>query len=198
VRTEINSNSISALPVADPHLLALLRYWLAKRRTLPLPARRDIDPLEIGPDLLPGLVMTDLLERGTRVRFRLVGTAVVKRMGSDPTGRYLERELRGGWFDAFGSLCRLVYAERAPVYAECEMHWGSGRTMRLASLLLPLTQDGPDPAIALAGLAFASREPFPPSLRALAESGAHQELRRHVLKELPVLDAAPSAGRFVA
>ncbi len=187
-----------ALPVADPHLLALLRYWLAKRGARPIPARRDIDPVEIAPDLLPHLVLADLLERGTHVRFRLVGTAVVKRLGADPTGRYLERELRGGWFDALASLYRLVYAERAPVYAESELCWGTGRTMRVANLLLPLAQDGPDPAIALSGLAFASREVFPPSLRALAESGTHQELRRHVLKELPAVDAGNGSGRFVA
>ncbi len=189
---------MSALPVTDPHLLALLRYWLTKRGTRPLPTRRDIDPVEIDPELLPNLVLADLLERGTHVRFRLVGTAVVKRLGSDPTGRYLERELRGGWFTELGSLFRLVYAERAPVYAESELRWGAGRSLRVLNLLLPLAQDGPDPAIALAGLAFASSEIFPPSLKALAESGVHHELRRQVLKELPALDAPQRLGRLIA
>jgi hypothetical protein len=187
-----------ALPVTDPLLLALLRYWLTKRGTRALPARRDIDPVEIGAELLPHLVLADLFERGTHVRFRLVGTAVVKRLGADPTGRYLEREPRGGWFTELGSLYRLVYAERAPVYAESELHWGAGRRLAVRNLLLPLTQDGSDPAIALCGLSFASSEVFPPSLRALAESGAHHELHRHVLGELPALEAPKSAGRFVA
>jgi len=192
---------MSTTPISHPLLLALLRYWLAKRGARLLPARRDIDPLEIGAELLPSLVLADLLDRGTHVRFRLVGTGVVKRIGADPTGRYLERELRGGWFDALGSLYRLVYAERAPIYAESELQWGTGRRLRVQHLLLPLTQDGPDPAIALSGMAFASDEIFPPSLRVLAETGAHSELRRHVLRDLPLLDAVratPAVSRFVA
>ena len=189
---------MSALPVSHPRLLALLRYWLIKRGTRPLPSRRDIDPVEIGPELLPNLMLADLLDRGTHVRFRLVGTAVVKRLGSDPTGRYLDGEMRGAWFDQLGSLYRLVYAERAPVFAESEIQWGASRRLRALQLLLPLTQDGPDPAIALSCLAFASDEVFPPSLRALAEGGAHEELCRHVLKDLAPLDAQRSAGRFVA
>jgi hypothetical protein len=184
-------------PLSHPHLLALLRYWLGKRGVRALPSRRDIDPVEIGPELLPSLVLADLLDRGTRVRFRLVGTAVVKRLGADPTGRYLERELRGPWFDHWGSLHRLVYAERAPVFAESELTWGRGRRLRVSNLLLPLSQDGPDPAIALSGLAFASEEMFPPSLRALAETGAHQELRRVVLRDVAEPEEKPS-GRQVA
>jgi len=185
-------------PVFHPLLLALLRYWLEKRGDRPLPARRDIDPVELGAELLPNLMLADLLDRGTHVRFRLVGTAIVKRLGSDPTGRYLAAELRGGWFDDLAALYRVVYAERAPVFAESELQWGAGRRLRVQNLLLPLTQDGSDPAIALSGLAFASADVFPPSLRALAESGTHRELRRQILKDLSGYDRHPAAGRNVA
>jgi len=183
--------------VVHPALGALLRYWQKKRGKGALPSRRDIDPLEMGPELLPHLVLADLFDRGTRVRFRLVGTNVVKRMGFDPTGRYLGGEMATGWFDYLALLCRLVYCERAPIEAESEFAWESGRRLGIQHLLLPLTQDGPDPAIALAGFVFQSREPFPPTLRALGAGAAHRELRRRVLKTLPA-GSPEAAGREVA
>ena len=184
--------------LAHPVLSALLRYWQGKQGTRAMPHRRDIDPLEMGPNLLPHLVLADLFDRGTRVRFRLVGTEMVRRLGFDPTGNYLEADAKGSWWELLASLHRLVYAERAPLHAESEFLWGSGRRLAAQLLLLPLTQDGPDPAIALAGFVFSSAEIFPPSIRALGECATHVELRRTVLKTLPSIDAARPAGREVA
>jgi hypothetical protein len=161
-----------------------------------LPSRRDIDPVEMGPELLPHLVLTDLFDRGTRVRFRLVGTIVVKRLGFDPTGRYLEGEMKGGWWDLVGALHRLAYCERAPLYAESEFHWGTGRRLQARHLLLPLTQDGSDPAIALGGMVFAADEAFPPTIRVLGKEAAHTETTRQVLK--PAARDDDAVGREVA
>lgn len=174
-----------------PVLGALLEYWQGKCNDGALPQRRDIDPLEMGPALLPHLVLTDLFDRGTRPRFRLVGTNVVRRLGFDPTGRYLAGEVTGGWSDFLGALHRLVYCERAPVEGESEFVWEPGRRFGIHHLLLPLAQDGPDPAIALACLVFTCDEPFVPTVRALMPHAAHVDVRRQVLKTLP---AAPGAG----
>jgi len=183
--------------IDQPTLSPLLAYWQKKRGARALPARRDIDPLEMGPLLLPHLILADLLDRGTRARFRLVGTLVVKRLGFDPTGKYLGDE-KGGWFDLFAALNRLVYAERAPVYAESLFTWGSNRRLEAQLLLLPLTQDGPDPAIALAGFTFRCTEPFPPTLRILSQQAQHRETLRAVLKPLPADHWVEDAGRNVA
>jgi len=185
-------------PVIDhPTLAPLFRYWQEKRGVRALPARRDIDPVEMGPALLPHLLLGDLLDRGTRVRFRLVGTVVVRRLGFDPTGKYLGDE-NGAWFEQLAALNRLVYAERAPVYAESLFTWGTGRRLEAQHLLLPLNQDGPDPSIALMGLVFRSPEPFPPTLRVLGETGQHRELLRAVLRQPPAQDWHEAAGRNVA
>jgi hypothetical protein len=183
--------------IDHPTLAPLLRYWQEKRGARALPARRDIDPLEMGPALLPHLLLGDLLDRGTRVRFRLVGTVVVKRLGFDPTGKYLAEE-QGDWFDLMAALTRLVYVERAPVYAESLFTWRSNRRLETQHLLLPLTQDGPDPAIVLAGIAFRSTEPFPPTLRQLASMAQHRESMRVVLKHLPADEWVEDSGRNVA
>ncbi|HUB95073.1 MAG TPA: PAS domain-containing protein [Stellaceae bacterium] len=185
-------------PVPPPILDPLLRYWQERRASLPLPPRSAIDPIEMGGPMLPYLLLTDLLDRGTRVRFRLVGTAVVKRLGFDPTGRYLDADLAGAWGTFFGTLHRLLYAERAPIRAESEVEWGEGRRMQIAHLLLPLTQDGPDPAIALVGLHFATREAFPRTLAVDARTWRHTELNRAILKSLPVIERPRIIGRDVA
>jgi hypothetical protein len=192
------SAAVPANPLAHSVLGPLLRYWQQKCAARTMPSRRDIDPLEMRPDLLPHLVLTDLLDRGTRVRFRLVGTTLVKRWGVDPTGRYLGGELKGGWWEAFAAFHRLAYAERSPLYGESEFVWDGGRRLEARLLLLPLTQDGPDPAIALGAIVFTSNEAFPPTLRALADTAAHSERTRQVLKSLPAPDTGRASSREVA
>ncbi len=184
--------------IDHPTLAALLSYWNAKRGASPLPARRDIDPLEMGSELLPHLVLCDLFERGTRVRFRLVGTAVVKRLGIDPTGKFLDDAATGGYRDRLAALHRLVYCERAPVFAESRFSWGAGRRLEAQHLLLPLSQGGADPAIALAGFVFRSSEPFAPTIRALAGTAEHEELRRLVARPMAAQDWDEGSGRIVA
>lgn len=188
---------MSAALVDHPTLASLLAYWQGKRGDRPLPARRDIDPLEMGANLLPHLLLCDLFDRGARVRFRLVGTIVVKRLGFDPTGKYLGDVMTGGYGDLMAALHRLVYCERAPVYGESLFTWGADRRLTARHLLLPLTQDGPDPAIALAGLVFHSAEPFPPTIRTLA-SASHRETRRAVLKTAATNCWDENSGRIVA
>lgn len=192
----MGTNRAMHYTIDHPTLAPLLAYWQTKRGARALPARRDIDPLEIAPALLPHLLLADLLDRGTRARFRLVGTVAVKRLGFDPTGKYLEHE-KGAWFDLLAALNRLVYCERAPVYAESLFTWGN-RRLETQLLLLPLIQDGPDPAIALAGLGFRSSDPFPPTLRALSQQAQHRETLRAVLKPLPADHWVEDAGRNVA
>lgn len=189
---------MSPSPIDHPTLASLLRYWQEKRGERAMPTRRDIDPLEMGSALLPHLVLCDLFERGTRVRFRLVGTVVVKRIGTDPTGKYLDQAIAGPYRDLLAGLHRLVYCERAPVYSESVFTWNGARRIELQHLLLPLAQDGPDPAIALAGLALRSTEPFPPSLGTLSATGQHRETRRSVLQVPAAHDWLPDAGRSVA
>ena len=189
---------MSGTTIDQPVLLALLRYWNKKRGAAALPARPDIDPLEMGPPLLPSLMLADLLDRGTRVRFRLVGTAVTKRLGFDPTNRYLADAVGGGFGEQLATLNRRLYADRAPLYSEIALHWGGHRRLEIEQLLLPLSQGGPDPAIALIGLSFRTLEPFPPTLGALAEIAAVSELRRFAPKLVGGSEWNADSGRSVA
>ena len=72
----------------DPILGPALAYWIDKRGSRLLPSRRDIDPVEIPPKILPHLQIIDVVDGGARFRYRLIGTATVDAYGEDFTGRY--------------------------------------------------------------------------------------------------------------
>jgi hypothetical protein len=70
----------------------LLGYWRGKCRPDRLPGRKNIDPVEIRPDVLPNLYLMDVVpaQPRRRFRYRLVGTRMVEVAGHDPTGRYVD------------------------------------------------------------------------------------------------------------
>lgn len=67
---------------------SLHAYWqtLAEGGT---PRRADIDPMRIKP-LLPFIMIVELSDEPLRIRYRLVGTEVVRFTGLELTGRYLD------------------------------------------------------------------------------------------------------------
>lgn len=71
----------------SPRVRRIYEYWDEVRGDRAMPARRDIDPLRIPRDLLPGIVLTEVLREPPWLRYRLVGTAQVALRGSDPTGQ---------------------------------------------------------------------------------------------------------------
>lgn len=177
--------------LGDPLLGDLLRYWIAKRGDREFPPRHEIDPVEMGARLLPNLMLCDLLEGGARVRFRLVGTFIVGRFGADPTGQYLGDQLGCDYLELLATLHRLVFMRRAPVYSASAFRSVGAAALEARHLLLPLTNGGADPAIALVGIAFCSGDPWPQHLRLLDDRGGHIELRRSVL----TLPNARNSGR---
>jgi hypothetical protein len=58
---------------SHPKLHRLSAYWSGKCRGGRLPARADIDPVEI-PDILPYVVLWDVVDGGRDFRIRLAGT----------------------------------------------------------------------------------------------------------------------------
>jgi hypothetical protein len=57
-----------------------LHYWQAIK-TDRLPSRHEIDPIDI-PDLLPNIMLLDVLESGRDFRYRLAGTAIERNFGA--------------------------------------------------------------------------------------------------------------------
>lgn len=128
--------------IADARLRALFGYWREKRGDRAMPARDDLDPLEI-PTLLPIVGLVDVLDDGARFRYRLIGTEIVDVAGHDPTGRFLDEVLPdSGYAEYLIGLFREVARERRPLYGESDFR-GPGRIEhRVRRLLMPLSRDG--------------------------------------------------------
>ncbi len=169
---------------------ALFRYWEEKRGARRMPARRDIDPIEMDRRLLSHLMLCELSERGSRIRFRLVGTSLVKRLGFDPTGQLLADLPEGKYFDFLGKLLLRTYAEAAPVYGESVFRWGAKGRLDARHVLLPLRASSAASALVLVGAVYSSDVVFPPQIVTLGATARHSIVKRQVLKP-----SAPEAPR---
>lgn len=144
---------------ADARLHSVLGYWSAKRGERPMPARRDIDPLELGTAILPHLMLVDV-EPGPRFRYRLFGTAVSEAFGMDATGRYIDVVMVGKYKDFLLGLYADLIAMKKPVYSTSI--YGTRRDMKMWTqrLLLPLSSDGDAVDMVLACQVFLHGSPL--------------------------------------
>lgn len=136
---------VELLPLANIRSSRVRRlndYWLEKRGRRDFPAKRDIEPLEIVP-LLPFLSIAELHNNPFRVRYRLVGTAIVRLHGGEFTGRWLD-ELP--WPpDAIRRLVadfRRLLEGRAPLFGTDALRWEDGRLWNYEWAFYPLADDG--------------------------------------------------------
>ncbi len=80
--------AVEETAIEHPVLRRLYAYWDDKRGGRAMPARPDLDPVEI-PLLLRHLILLDVTYDPLRFRVRLYGTEVADLRGRDLTGRYL-------------------------------------------------------------------------------------------------------------
>jgi hypothetical protein len=145
---------VAELLAADPVLGALHRYWNRCRGARRVPDRRDIDPIALGPKLLPHIGLMDIVEGGARVRYRLLGTAIVERFGSNPTGKFMDEVMGGSYSEYIHGLYREMLRAHAPVFSESVFRWDVSGFVRTRRLYLPLTHGGDAIAMALIGQVF--------------------------------------------
>ena len=81
--------------ICHPDTIALYNYWLAKSGNRTMPARADIDPVEMPKQLLPGICIVDVVADERRYVYRLVGTGEVEVRGNDPTGKSVQEGFFG-------------------------------------------------------------------------------------------------------
>lgn len=125
----------------EPRLRALYDYWRAKLRGRRMPARPDIDPIEI-PRLLSNLVLVSVSGAPPNFRFRLVGTEIVARYGMELTGRDLGDIDLGAEIDSVRSQYEETARDAAPTYCRHSFETKGGKYHSYERLLLPLSGDG--------------------------------------------------------
>lgn len=117
-------------------------YWHGKKQGRRLPARANIDPLEI-PRLLPYLVLSDVLRDPFDIRFRLAGTQVVAMNNFDLTGKRLNEGIRQpAWRDYWLRIYRRVVESGEPAFGADCYEYRDRSHVDLEWCLLPLAADG--------------------------------------------------------
>ncbi len=129
----------------DARLDALLRYWSEQRNGSPLPPRSAIDPLDMPTEVLPFLMLVDVIPAGERrrYRYRLFGTEMVIAAKGDMTWRFLDECVpeKDGYRDYILALYESLVQERRPLYSTGDFlaHAAPGTLERSTQrLMLPL------------------------------------------------------------
>jgi len=140
------------LPAAAEETRAVYAYWKAKAGGQRMPARADIDPLDIVP-FLPSTMLVDVrtpplesVDAGPvpgHYVYRLVGTLEVEMRGADPTGKPVATHGFGGMTYLALRNYDTVTRTRAPLldFNEDDIQL-SDRYRDLESIFLPLSGDG--------------------------------------------------------
>jgi hypothetical protein len=124
-----------------PHTHAIYRYWAGKRGERSMPARRDIDPVEMAPVLLPGICIVDVVPDARRYVYRLVGTNDVEVRGYDPTGKSVAEAFFGHSAGETIQLYDRVVDNRAPVLDTTSFRSPDTSFATDETLYLPLSDD---------------------------------------------------------
>jgi hypothetical protein len=127
----------------SPFSQSVFAYWNGKRGSRPMPARRDLDPLEMR-GFLPQVMLLDVLDGGRDFFCRVVGSDIRERIGFEMTGRLLS-ELNGepAVVEAILEEYREVVRLRRPTSARHDfVNRVTGRPKVYERLTMPLSDDG--------------------------------------------------------
>lgn len=133
--------TLDFLSDCDMDLRALYEYWDAKRETRPMPARRDLDPVDF-PRLLPNISLVDVGSDPLRLTYRLVGTNEVNKLGYDPTGQEVGEHFFGSSSHDVVDTFRQVIDGQIAVYRNDPVEDPTDWHVQSERLYLPLSDDG--------------------------------------------------------
>lgn len=132
--TELSQGTIT-----DHRVRQAFAYWNSARRGRAMPARADIDPLDLKV-CLGWICMIDVLP-AHRFRYRLDGSKLAEITGFDLTGKYVDQIESAD----YRQLAELVYgrvvATKQPLFLGNMEDWLQ-RGFFMESVTLPLSEDG--------------------------------------------------------
>jgi hypothetical protein len=128
-------------------------YWLSKKGRRRAPSRADIDPAEIA-SLMPYVGLVDVERAPLRFRYRLLGTEVVRGLGIELTGRFLDEVPLDDHQRAIAREYTRVAERAEPVCTIWEYTRADGRHVHYERLGLPLMTDGRTVDMLFGGVVF--------------------------------------------
>lgn len=148
----LQESTFEEIEPAGP-LAQLVAYW---RHLVPagLPGRQHVDPVMIGSTLLPHVFLADVLDGGSRFRWRLIGTHIVNHAASDDTGRDLDATVSPAMRETIIGHYRETISTCRPICHRSEFIGRDRRVYRYDRVLMPLAADGSAVDMILGGAVF--------------------------------------------
>jgi hypothetical protein len=135
---------IAATPeiVSNALVRGFHEFWLARCRDGRLPAKRDMDPVEMRA-FLPHLVLTEVLRDPLDFQYRIIGDAVAVRLGNNTGRRVRETALINLTSSAYDNYCAVALS-RQPQFLEgrAPTAFSQNRTYLMSRVHCPLSFDG--------------------------------------------------------
>ncbi|HEV2546137.1 MAG TPA: PAS domain-containing protein [Stellaceae bacterium] len=138
---------------SDAVLGHVLAYWEERRGSRRMPARRDLDPTDLAA-VLPHLQLIDVVPPD-RLRYRLVGTALVDTFGHDYTGRFVDELLLGtSRAELITRVFTTVRDTARPVFLQARYFTAKNVDFMTNRIYLPLSENEAEVNMMLAALSF--------------------------------------------
>jgi len=129
------------LQLTEPPLLQIYDYWNSLRAGRRMPARKDVDPMQL-PRHLPDLMLIDVLNEPRRFRYRLIGSRIVEASAENRTGQFFDEI---AFFRDNPSVMTdyASVADSAAPHLSLEpfLNYSNRMTYKARRLLLPLSND---------------------------------------------------------
>jgi hypothetical protein len=127
--------------IKSPTLQQALAYWNEKRGHRPMPARADIDPMEMIP-ILPHVILLDVLRDPLDFRYRLIGTLVEDHMSAPYTGRRFSEFEGQRQGSRLWTCSERVLNEKQPVRSDIPYIGPMRDFTTIEDIMMPLSSDG--------------------------------------------------------
>jgi hypothetical protein len=126
------------MQIASENLGRLWRDWQTRRQGR-FPRRADFDPSDIR-YILGAISIFDVYRQPLRFRLRLHGTAMVRRLGHDLTGKFVDEAPNREWAAVAGGILERTVDEEACFFVRHTNRLIDHRVWNVERLILPLSR----------------------------------------------------------
>lgn len=126
---------------ASASMISMFDYWDGKRRGRLMPARADIDPVEMKP-WLAGIQLVDVFDNPRRFVYRLAGEIEVRIRGFNHAGYSVEEAFFGVSREEVMRNYNLVVDERTMLFDWAKYKTRLDYLIAQETIFLPLSTDG--------------------------------------------------------
>lgn len=127
--------------LADPRIRKVYEYWLSKRLGGRLPARKDMDPVDIY-DCLASVMILNVIEDGADFRVRLAGTQVEEAYGQPIKGLMLSTLVDAEAWQQVAARLRGAVASGEADFRSASLAAIGRDFLQFDRVALPLSDDG--------------------------------------------------------